>query len=70
MQRRFALAPVRRCQGAAAPFSVVCHAERPHTRTFLRCALLLPMWAASDGFSPLTQKRKTSTGETTCITET
>ena len=39
---------MRRCWGAAAHLELVYQSERPHTYTFLRCAVLLPIWAVSD----------------------
>jgi hypothetical protein len=48
MQHTFVTAPVRRCWGAAAPVGLVRQSDRPHTYAILRCAVLLPIRAASD----------------------
>jgi hypothetical protein len=41
VQRSFALAPVRRCQGAAAHLVAVPHDEPAHRRNFLRYVLVV-----------------------------
>ena len=40
VQRTFVTAPVRRCQGAAAPVGLAYQSERPHPYAFLRCAVM------------------------------
>ena len=56
VQRSLAAAPVRHADAAAAPVGLVLQPDRPHTRSFARCVVLLLLRATSDGISPPEEK--------------